>query len=116
MAVRVDSVRMESATAGKALIILEGSYTLFEVEHALRSLRQELRGLQRPLQQIELDWTHGLVDYSADELESLVNLLSGIAPMLIVRTADACRYDCARTLMRYCSAKGVTVHIHHQDI
>ncbi len=109
MSIQVGSVQVENLTEGEASIILMGTYTLFEVEQAMR-------GLRSPLKQLELDWTRALVDHSAFELERLANLLSTIAPTLIVRTADVLRYGFARTLMGYCSAKGVTVHIHHQDI
>jgi hypothetical protein len=100
---------MEHSTEGEASLILTGTYTLFEVEQAMR-------GLRPPFKQFELDWTRAQVDHSAFELERLANLLSIITPTLIVRTADELRYGFARTLMGYCSAKGVTVHIYHQDI
>lgn len=109
MSIQVGSVRLESSSEGEAKLILVGTYTLFEVE-------QVVRGLLPPLKQIEMDWTRALVDHSAFELERLANLLATLAPTLIVRTADVLRYGFARTLMGYCSAKGVTVHIHHQDV
>ena len=109
MSTQIGSVRVETTSEGEASITLEGTYTLFEVEQALRELRA-------PLQQLKLDWTRGQVDHSAFELERLANLLSVITQTLIVRTADALHYGFARTLMGYCSSKGVTVHVHHQDL
>ncbi len=109
MSAQSGSVQVETTTEGKSSIIFVGTYTLFEVEQALH-------GFQAPLQQLELDWTRGRVDHSAFELERLANLLSALTQTLIVHTGDALHYGFARTLMGFCSAKGVTVHVHHQDI
>jgi len=109
MSMQIGSVRVETTSEDEASMILEGTYTLFEVEQALRALRA-------PLKQLELHWTRGQVDHSAFELERLANLLSAVTQTLIVRTADPLRYGFARTLMGYCSSKGVTVHVHHQDL
>ena len=102
------SISVVTTATGERTIILAGTYTLTEVEQALR-------GLPPSRQPLVLDWRTGAVDHNAPELERLANLLAGVTPELTVMTGDILHYAFGRALMGYCSAKGVTVEIQQHN-
>lgn len=99
-------VELESKGNRCAVLRLVGIYTLFEIEQALQ-------GAQLSGETLVIDMRCAEVDHSAFELERLAAISGSKSRDLLLRTADQLRFGFARTLMGYCSAKGVTVRIDH---
>ena len=87
---------------------LEGAYTLFEIE-------LELQGVQGAAGTLLVDFSQARVDHSAFELERLAALFAAVSGSLVLRTRDTLRFGFARTVMGYCSARGVNVRIDHSS-
>jgi hypothetical protein len=91
---------------GSFILRLKGAYTIFDVERVLRAERIEGGPLV-------VDFSQAEVDHSAFELERMAALLAAASTDLTLRTRDVLRFGFARTIMGYCSSKGVTVRIDH---
>ncbi|MCP5179030.1 MAG: hypothetical protein H6993_13990 [Pseudomonadales bacterium] len=97
------SIRMDENSSGVSTLTLPETYTLFELEQALLSMGRRER--------VVLDMSAARVDHSAFELERLAAMLGKVTGEVLVKTADTLRFGFARTLMGYCSARNVRVHI-----
>lgn len=91
---------------GTPVLRLAGEYTLFEIEQALQA------GIA-PGRALTVDFSRAQMDHSAFELERLASLLAAVSATLTLRTRDVLRFGFARTIMGYCSSKGVNVRIDH---
>ncbi len=99
-------VEMIEDPVGTYVLRLVGECTLFDIERALQV------GVPAG-KTLTVDFSGARMDHSAFELERLAAILAGVSLSLVLRTRDVLRFGFARTIMGYCSSKGVNVRIDH---